>query len=419
MTDDLHNLTPPKPDLGIGMKWHVFISYRPSDRLWATELYDVLRQRDYQVFLDQMVLATGVDLMSQLRNGLVASATGVVVWSGTSADSQWLQLEYSEMQQLSDSRGFRYVVANLDASRPPLFATQAVWIDFSSATEGPRGSGLLSLLWSLAGQPLPAEALRMGHEVDARTTQDLNRLKGYATSGNADEIVAMAQVDHPAWTSTALLGCAAADALLRMGRYAEAISILESLRERFPRSIRPAQLLSLVLMRVGRTEEAHLLLGNLYDVGVRDAQTLGMYAKSWMDRYRRDGRRDALVKARDLYAGAFNRVPSDYSLGINAASTSVILGDLKIAQHIAERVKIVLGELPSDDFWLHATRAEIELILQRYESAARAYRMASSFHPEQRASLSSVWAQAMRLLESLGASADQRAMIATALDQTS
>lgn len=417
MNDDLLQFAPPKADLGIGMKWHVFISYRPSDRLWAIQLYDVLRHLDYQVFLDRMVLTAGADLLSQLKDGLEASASGIVVWSGTSADSQWLRTEYSLMEGLSHSRDFRYIVANLDGSRPPLFASQAIWVDFSSASDGPRGNGLLALLWGLAGKPLPAQAVRMALEVDERTTQDLHRIRAHLASGNADEIVAMARASHSAWTSTALLGCAAAEALVRLARYTDAISILESLRERFPNSLRPAQLLSLALMRLGRTDESQVLLGRLYEVGAKDSETLGMYAKSWMDRYRRSNDPVDLMKARDLYSEAFNRFPNDYYFGINAASASVFLGDLASARQVADRVKVMVGDAPSDDFWLLATGAEVELIRGQYDAAARAYRTAYVSHPYERGSLDSVWVQATRLLDGLGASPAQRAMIADALGQ--
>ena len=56
MNDDLFRFVPPKPELAPGTKWHVFISYRPSDRPWTLQLYDALRQLGYQVFLDQFVI---------------------------------------------------------------------------------------------------------------------------------------------------------------------------------------------------------------------------------------------------------------------------------------------------------------------------------------------------------------------------
>ena len=37
----------------------MFLSYRSVDRLWVLGLYDVLKELDYEVFLDQVVLVGG------------------------------------------------------------------------------------------------------------------------------------------------------------------------------------------------------------------------------------------------------------------------------------------------------------------------------------------------------------------------
>lgn len=414
MNDDLLRFVPPKPELAHGTKWHVFLSYRQSDRDWALQLHDALRQLDYQVFLDQFVLKAG-DLLSQLEHGLEQSASGIIVWSGTSADSKWLQTEYSLMQTFSTDRGFRYVVANLAASRPPLFASNALWVDFSSATDGPHGMPLLTLLWGLAGRTLPEEALRSSLELDDRVTRDKLRIRTYVESRNADEIVAMARSADAAWTSTPLLGVMAAEGLIRIARYTEAISILAPLRERFPNSVRPVRLLSLALLRLGRTDESLSLLAGLYQAGARDSETLGMYARTWMDRYRGTGDRTALERARDLYAEAFKKSPNDAYLGLNAASTNVFLGDLLRAQQIAERVKSILDDARSDDFWNLATKAEAELISRQFDAAANAYEKLSIRDRYASGSLESVRAQATRLLDNLAVNPEQRAVIMGAL----
>jgi hypothetical protein len=48
----------PRPDtLPQGKRFHVFISYRSVNRLWVLQLYDILRELKYKIFLDQYVLA--------------------------------------------------------------------------------------------------------------------------------------------------------------------------------------------------------------------------------------------------------------------------------------------------------------------------------------------------------------------------
>jgi hypothetical protein len=57
---------PNPPELKKGQKWHVFISYRSTDRPWVLKLYDALRHLKYEVFVDQFVLSAGAPLASSL-----------------------------------------------------------------------------------------------------------------------------------------------------------------------------------------------------------------------------------------------------------------------------------------------------------------------------------------------------------------
>src|SRR6266566_9438064 len=54
------------------------------------------------VFLDQMVLSAGDELIVQLQNALVASQAGVLVWTQAS-DSDWVRREYQAMEQAPPS----------------------------------------------------------------------------------------------------------------------------------------------------------------------------------------------------------------------------------------------------------------------------------------------------------------------------
>jgi hypothetical protein len=49
---------PPVPSLAVGMKWHVFLSYRSIHRDWAIKLYDALTQAGFTVFLSSVRLRT-------------------------------------------------------------------------------------------------------------------------------------------------------------------------------------------------------------------------------------------------------------------------------------------------------------------------------------------------------------------------
>ena len=102
--------------------------------------------------------------------------------------------------------------------------------------------------------------------------------------------------------------------------------------------------------------QAQLVLGKLYAAGEIGPETLGIFARTWMDRYNETGERIALLKSRDLYRQAFEAFPTDYYTGINAASKSLLAGEKETAAQIAERVQKIVGDKPVvDDYWRTAT----------------------------------------------------------------
>ena len=58
--------------------------------MWVLNLYDVLKQLGHKVFLDQVVLSAGDELIVQLHNALAASQAGMLVWTQAS-DSDWVR----------------------------------------------------------------------------------------------------------------------------------------------------------------------------------------------------------------------------------------------------------------------------------------------------------------------------------------
>ena len=93
----------PRP-LGQDETWNVFLSYRSVDRPWVINLYDVLRSAGHKVFLDQVVLKAGDELVRQLENGLESSQAGVLIWSAKSAELDWVRREYSAMEAMAGSK---------------------------------------------------------------------------------------------------------------------------------------------------------------------------------------------------------------------------------------------------------------------------------------------------------------------------
>src|SRR5438045_2073050 len=95
-------------------RWNVFLSYRSVNRGWVLNLYDVLRELDHAVFLDQTALKPGDELINELQDALQASQAGILIWSSTTQDSEWVRREYQTLEQLATRReGFRFVPLRL------------------------------------------------------------------------------------------------------------------------------------------------------------------------------------------------------------------------------------------------------------------------------------------------------------------
>ena len=404
----------PKPDaLQAGKEWHVFLSYRSVNRPWVLALYDVLNVLGYKVFLDQYVLTAAAPLAIALGEALDASAGAVMIWSGSYEDSEWCKQEFAKLETMQNlKRGFRYVIARIDESEISGLAAAKLWIDFSKQREGPGGSGLLSLLYGLKGQPLPPEAVKLAAEVDAQMRDGLWGVKAARDAGDADALLALAETDDMAWAGSPLLKCSVAESLIAMKKVPEAIMVLDQVEAAFPKALRPKQLRGLALARSGQTMKAQLLLGKLYAAGEIDPETLGILARTWMDRYNQSGEQIFLLKSRDLYRQAFESFPTDYYLGINAASKSLLAGEKETAAQIAARVQKAVGDKPvGNDYWMTATAAELQLLQSKFSEAAALYRAAVVMAPDDKASHESTHAQAKLLLQALGASEGQRALI--------
>jgi hypothetical protein len=404
----------PKPDaLPAGKDWHVFLSYRSVNRPWVLALYDVLHLIGYKVFLDQYVLTAASPLAIALGDALDASMGAIMIWSGSYEDSEWCKQEFAKLETLqSQKKGFRYVIARIDESEIAGFAAAKLWIDFSKQREGPAGSGLLSLLYGLKGQPLPPEAVKLAAEVDAQMRDGLLTVKAARDAGDADALLALAETDDMAWAGSPMLICSVAEGLIAMKKIPEAIMVLDRVEAAFPKALRPKQLRGLALARSGQTIKAQLVLGKLYAAGEIDPETLGILARTWMDRYSQSGEQVFLLKSRDLYRQAFESFPTDYYLGINAASKSLLAGEKETAAQIATRVQKVVGDKAVDnDYWMTATVAELQLLQSKFSEAAALYRAAVVMAPGDKGSHESTHAQAKLLLQALGASEGQRALI--------
>jgi hypothetical protein len=407
----------PPPLTADKQKWHTFISYRSVNRAWVLHLYDALEQAGFSVFLDQFELVPGEALTTSLQSALEQSASGFIVWSTENQDSAWCQAEYNAMHTLRHARdaAFRFVIVKLDHEELPLFARNTLYEDFSESPEGPRGYGLLRVMCGLVGQPPSPGAITFATQIDQETHDCLAEIAAAKDIGDIHELIRMTARTNASWWASPLLLCQVAQALIDLGNPAAALDVLEPAEQRFPKSIRPPQLRALALARLGQWSAAQPILATLYQKGHRDPETLGIYARTWFDRYQESQRPLHLEKSRDLYAEAFKHDPQDCYTGINAASKSVFLGELDVAMTYAREVQELVGkDVVAGDYWKTATVGENQLILENYMEAARLYRAAVRIAPEALGNHDSTLGQARRLMDSLNTPPEHRARIEAA-----
>ncbi len=409
---------PPRPLSGKD-QWNVFLSYRSLNRAWVLNLYDILRQHGYSVFIDQCVLRAGDELTLRLQEALTASQAGVLIWSASTGDSDWVAREYQVLERMATTKtGFQFVPVKLDKSDPPVFVANRIFLDFSSYPDGPNGGDLLRLLHALVGQSLNADAATFAVKQDDAATEAARKIGAAVNNGDPDRLVKLFEQGGLVWQTSSSLGCKAAEGLTKLGRNDDAIAMLQKLMVQFPKAIRPKQLYALALARRGQGSDlgdAQEVLGELYEQGERDPETLGIYARTWMDRFSKSGDAKELKQSRNLYAEAFERAPDDYYTGINAAAKSVLLGtenDLKKASDYAAQVQTIVGTEPRpSDYWMTATVGEVFLIQKKYADAARLYDAAVTMASKQKGNHLTTWTQACRLMSKLQPTAEERAMI--------
>lgn len=408
------NLAPPPRPLEAGRKWHVFLSYRSTERRWVLALYDILTQLKYQVFMDQFVLVAGEGLASSIGENLDASQSGVLVWSTRSEDSAWCTKEYNSFEARQANCDFAFVAVRLQNAKLPGFVKGAIWIDAGDQRDGPRGASLLRLLYGLQGKSLPPEAVQLSARIDETTNSDLASIRNYVSGKDAKEIMRLAdkRKDDLAWQSSPVLPCAAAQALISIGSPQAALTLLEGVRAAFPAAIRPRQLAGLALARSRDWKEAKRILGELYELGERDPETVGIYARTWMDAYEATGDRLMLRRSRDLYAEGFAKTPSDFYPGINAAAKSIFLNEIDAGIQLAKAVEQLVGTQPkSGDYWQSATVAEVQLIQRNFHIAATTYEQAVAMAPGAVDDHRSTCKQARLLLKQLDATPEQVARV--------
>ncbi len=109
-----------------------------------------------------------------------------------------------------------------------------------------------------------------------------------------------------------------------------------------------------------------------------DEETLGMLARIYKDKWRHSGDREMARRSRDMYHYSY-RTTGGYYTGINAATMSLLIGDVDLAQELARAVLEQCRKAQAEqgsDYWLLATLGEAELLLGNNNKATALYRQA-------------------------------------------
>jgi len=411
----------PKP-LDDGNDWNVFLSYRSVNRSWVLNLYDVLTELGYKVFLDQYVLKPGDKLIKNLEAALSKTQAGILIWSKATRDSVWVNDEYEALQQRANAESnFIFVPVTIDNTPLPTFAGNRIYVDFTSYPDGPNGGDLLRLLYAISGMALPAEVIHFADAQNEEFISSTAQVNSALKQGRPERLLQLFEQGGLAWETTAALSCKTADGLIKLKRNDDALTVIDKIEKKFNRALRPKQLKALALARRGKDgdiDKAQDILGELYERNHLDPETMGIYARTWMDRYAKSNNVNDLKQSRDLYAEAFEKAPDDYYTGINAAAKSVFIGtdtDLLSALNYARRVIEITKDKPvAGDYWKTATIAEALLIQKRYKEAAAMYDQAVGMARSEIGSHESTFTQAKRLMEKLKPTEDEKKTISNA-----
>src|SRR5262249_28455406 len=154
--------------------YHVFVSYRSTDRAWAMSLVPRLEGAGLRVFIDQRELELGGYLAAQLQSALDRSRAGVVLVSRGWLDSGWCQQEANVLiDRAAADKNFKLIPLRLDGSAMPALLNSRLWLDFNGTprAEGPNVEKLINALIDRK-QPSPDSAAGRIEASDARIVND-------------------------------------------------------------------------------------------------------------------------------------------------------------------------------------------------------------------------------------------------------
>lgn len=177
---------------------------------------------------------------------------------------------------------------------------------------------------------------------------------------------------------------ALAEKLLAQGEPLLAYDVVTEALGKWRQDVRLRQLQGLALARSGATERANVILEQLRREGQTDEETLGILGRTYKDLASRSAsrskRKEFLRRAVEIYRQAYESCGGYWS-GINAATTSLLIGETECARALAKKVRKECEQALSggqgDTYWVLAALGESALILRDWTAAERCYAQAA------------------------------------------
>jgi class 3 adenylate cyclase len=130
------------------------------------------------------------------------------------------------------------------------------------------------------------------------------------------------------------------------------------------------------LAQLGQSKRARVLLMDLLNRGNATCDVLSLVGRTFKETWLRSGSTDALAAANAAYQKAVELAPNDPFPAINAASLSLLAGNVAVARELAEHI-LQLYQKPQkskeDDRWRNATLGEAYLCLGDLDRAREHY----------------------------------------------
>jgi len=363
--ETLGDVIPPLPD----GDYHVFVSYRSTDRAWAMSLVERLDGAGLRVFIDQRELEFGEQLGGQLEVALKRSRSAVVLVSKGWLESPWCQAEGQVLTKRAvEDKSFKLVPLRLDESEMPPFLDTRLWVDFkgTARAEGDKLQRLVDTLVRRVAGPIADSPTARAAAAEAQVVDKFVREIYREKTNDEKRILALVANWRKLASPDVAPLIAAAEVLNGKGAFEQALKVLEGATE----PLRVRQLRAFATSKMGNIAEAISQLEALRDEGALDPETAGLLAGRYKRLWLKQGDRAQLLAAYQLYSETYQRTGDPFN-GINAAALALQCDDLAKMYQFAGGVREKLLKRPEGELssWDLATLGEAFLLEKRFDDA--------------------------------------------------